>query len=185
MHISRAQQVLAIAALGLLISFGTSGPAYSDGDESCAGMGDVFELDVPGTYTAFALRPSGSSILTQVRGGHGEILATSHPTAAASAADLVSGDRFDVARQVSEVESSVMIHVQNVDTPYELFVVRVDGTNEFSDERLRPVVERVVNKSGSCLIGDLRVTFKIHTGAMYSEIGKSHVFVVDSPTPNR
>ena len=198
MHHLRILQVVTIATLTLLASCGTNYPtdiAFGHGPpseaapvaaatdvESCVGIGDVFQLDVPGTYAAFVIRSSGS-LLTEVRGSHGELLATSNPTLAnTGAVDLLSGLRFGIAPpQVFKVESSVIIHVQHDDLPYELAVVRVDGTGEFSGLNVRPPVEVVVNESGSCLIGDLRETFKIHIAAVYSDTGARQVFLVDSP----
>ena len=195
----RVLQVVTIATLTLLVSCGTNDPtdtalgfaprreanpvAAATDVESCVGMGDVFQLDVPGTYAAFAIR-SFDSLLTEVRGSHGELLATSHPTLAnTGAVDLLSGLHFGIAPpQVFKVESSVLIHVQHDDLPYELVLVRVDGTREFSGLNVRPPVEQIVNESGSCLIGDLRETFKIHTEAVYSHTGARQVFHVDSPT---
>ena len=191
----RALQVVTIVTLTLLVSCGANdrtdtaigdappreaNPAVAD-IESCVGMGDIFELDLPGTYTAFALHPSGSMV-TEVRGTHGEMLATTHPMAANTAAvDIGSGARFDISPpQVFEVEAGVMIHVQHGNSPYELVLVRIGGTVE-SGIDLRPPVEHVVNESGSCLIGDLRETFKIHTEAVYSDVGARQVFLVESP----
>ncbi|HDH02728.1 MAG TPA: hypothetical protein ENH15_00605, partial [Actinobacteria bacterium] len=188
----RVLQVITIATLTLLASCGANDPAVTAiGDapssdasravvetdvESCAGIGDVFQLDVPGTYAAFAMR-SGGSMSTEVRGGHGELLATSHRTMATTGGiDILSGFRFGIAPpQVFEVESSVLIQVQHDNSPYELVLVRVDGTREFSGLTVRPPVEKIVNESGSCLIGDLRETFKIHTEAVYSHTGARQV----------
>ena len=194
----RVLQVITIATATLLASCGANDPTVTAiGDappsettrvaaatdiEPCVVIGDVFQLDVPGTYAAFAMR-SVELLSTEVRGSHGELLATSHPTMATTAAvDFLSGLRFGIARpQVFEVESTVTIHVQHDNSPYELVVVRVDGTGEFSGGDVRPPVEHVVNESGSCLIGDLREIFKIHTQAVYSDTGARQVFLVDSP----
>jgi len=194
----RVHQVITIAIITLLASLGASDPTdAATGDapprkaspvavatdvEACAGIGDVFQLDVPGTYAAFAIGSSGS-LSTEVRGGHGEMLATSHRTMADTAAvDFASALRFGIAPpQVFKVESSVLIQVQHDNSPYELVLVRVDATREFSGLDLRPPVEKVVNESGSCLIGNLRETFKIHTEAVYSDTGARQVFLVDSP----
>lgn len=46
---------------------------------------------------------------------------------------------------------------------------------------LRPPVERIINKSGSCPVGELHETFKIHSDAVYSDTGARQVFVIDSP----
>jgi len=87
-----------------------------------------------GTCSAFAIG-SSDSLITEVRGSHGELLATSHPTMANTAAvDLASGLRFGIAPpQVFEVESSVIIQIQQDNSPYELVLVRVDGTREFAN----------------------------------------------------
>jgi hypothetical protein len=177
----RVLQVIAIATLSLSASFVANDPTNA-AVEPCEGMGDVFQLDVPGTYAAFAISSSGS-LLTEVRGSHGEMLATSDPTMADTAAvDAFSGLRFDIAPpQVFEVESSVIIHVKHDDLPYELFLVRVDGTGESTGLTVRPPVEQIVNESGSCLIGDLRETFEIHTEAVYSDAGARQIFLVGSP----
>jgi len=198
MRHQRVLQVVTIAALTLLLSWGAIDPpvtAFGDAPqrnsspvavatdvESCAGVGDVFQLDVPGTYAVFATSSSGS-VLTEVRGGHGAMLATSHlSTADTATVDFPSARRFGIAPpQVFEVESGVLIQVQHNDSPYELVLVRLDGTGEFSGLGVRPPVETIVNESGSCLIGDLRETFKIHTEAVYSETGARQVFRVDSP----
>jgi len=190
--------VVTIATLTLLASCGTNDPtdvalshvppsdaapvAAAIDVESCAGIGDVFQLDAPGTYAAFAISSSGS-LSTEVRGSHGEMLATSHSTIADTAAvDRLSGLRFGVAPpQVFEIESSVIIAVQHDDLPYELVVVRIDGTGESTGLNVRPPVEQIVNESGSCLIGDLRETFEIHTEAVYSDTDARQVFLVDSP----
>lgn len=150
--------------------------------ESCEGIGDVFQLDGPGTYTAFAIGSSGS-LVTEVRGRDSELLATSHPTKATTGAvDLPSGLRFGIAPpQVFEVESDVTIQVHHENSPYELMLVRIGSTPEFSRLNVRPPVERVVDESGSCPIGELHETFKIRTDAVYSDTGTRQVFVVDSP----
>ena len=194
----RALQILAIAALSLLASCraddgaamalidasqdsAQTAPTGAVIADSCPGMGDIFELDVPGTYTAFALHPSGSMV-TEVRGTHGEMLATTHPMAANTAAvDIVSGARFDISPpHVFEVEAGVIIHVQHGNSPYELVLVRIGGTAK-SGIDVRPPVEHVVRESGSSLIGDLRETFKIHTDAVYSDLSARQVFLVESP----
>jgi hypothetical protein len=116
MHTPRALRVLAVAALSLLISVGTIDPAsIASGEgavtgESCPGNGDVFEFDMPGTYTAFAVDGSGS-VVTEVRGAHGQMLATTNLTAPSTAeVDLVSAARFDIASaQVFDVEAGVII----------------------------------------------------------------------------
>lgn len=150
--------------------------------QSCEGTGDVFQLDVPGTYAAFAIG-SSDSLLTEVRGSNSELLATSHPTkATASPVDLPSGLRFGVAApQVFDVESEVTIQVHHDNSPYELMLVRIAGTREFSRLNVRPPVERVVNESGSCRTGDSHETFKIHTDAVYSDLGARQIFVIGSP----
>ncbi len=200
----RILQVITIAALTLLVSWGSIDPpvtalgdapqrttspvAVATDVESCPGIGDVFQLDVdvfqldvPGTYAAFATSSSGS-LLTEVRGGHGQLLATSNRSMADTTVDFASALRFGIAPpQVFEVESSVDIVVQHDNSPYELVLVRVDGTSEFRGSSVRPPVETIVNESGSCLIGDLRETFKIHTEAVDSETGARRVFLVDSP----
>jgi hypothetical protein len=193
-----AFRVITIAAITLLASAGSNDatgaatgeaapseadPAVATTDvEPCVGIGDVFQLDVPGTYATFAIGSSGP-LSTEVRGSHGELLATSDPKMATTGAvDPASGLRFGIAPpQVFEVESSVVIHVQRDNSPYQLVVVRVDGTREPSGFDVRPPVERIFNESGSCLIGDLRETFKIHTDAVYSDVGGRQVFLVDSP----
>ena len=177
----RVLRVITIATITLLASFVAKDPTDA-AVEPCAGMGDVFQVDVPGTYAAFAISSSGS-LLTEVRGSHGELLATSHRTMAnTGGVDFASGLRFGIAPpQVFKVESSVVIHVQHDNSPYELVLVRVGPTGESSGSNVRPPVERVVNESGSCLIGDLRETFKIRTEAVYSDTGARQVFLVDSP----
>lgn len=107
--------------------------AFEPDVESCLGMGDVFELDVPGTYTAFAIGSSGS-LVTEVRGSDSELLATSHPTKATTVAvDLPSGLRIGIAPlQVFEVESDVKIQVHHENSPYELMLVRIGSTAEFN-----------------------------------------------------
>ena len=194
----RTIRVIAITALSLLISCGANDPtgiALSDArvddaqaaltdaitDESCPGVGDVFELDMAGTYTAFAVDASGP-VVTEVRGSHGQMLATTHSTAANTAeVDLVSAARFDIAPpQVFEVEAGVIIHVQHGNSPYELVLVRIGGTAK-SGTDVRPPVEHVVRESGSCLIGDLRETFQIHTDAVNSDLSARQVFLVESP----
>lgn len=50
-----------------------------------------------------------------------------------------------------------------------------------SDVSVRPPVEYVVNKAGSCLIGDLRETFKIDIDAVYSDSGSTQAFLIESP----
>jgi len=183
----RILQVITIAAVTLLASGGaidqTNAAVVEIDVESCVQMGDVFQLDVPGTYVAFAIGSSGP-LLTDVRGNHGEMLATSHPTMSNTATvDLLAAFRFGIAPpQVFEVESSVIIHVQHDDSPYELVLIRMGREAESSRLEVRPPVERVVNESGSCLIGDLRESFKIHTEAVYSETGARQVFLIDSPS---
>lgn len=174
----RVLQVITIATATLLASCGTNDPtdnapgdasssettlvAAATNTEPCVGIGDVFQPNVPGTYAAFAMR-SVESLSTEVGGSHGKLLATSHPTVDTTAVvDSASALRFDIAPpQVFEVESSVIIHIQHDGFPYELVLVRVDGTREFSGWDVRPSVEKIVNESGSCLIGDLRETFRV------------------------
>jgi hypothetical protein len=150
--------------------------------DACGGRGDVFQLDDPGTYTAFAVDSSGR-LSTEVRGSDGERLATSHPTAAnTTAVDLPTGLRFGIAPpQLFEVELPVTIHVRSDESSYELFVVRIDGTGEFSGLDVRPPVERVIDGPASCLIGNLRETYKIHTQAVHSDTGARQVFAVHFP----
>jgi hypothetical protein len=187
MHTPRALRVLAVAALSLLISVGTIDPAsIASGEgavtgESCPGNGDVFEFDMPGTYTAFAVDGSGS-VVTEVRGAHGRMLATTNSTAPSTAeVDLVSAARFDIASaQVFDVEAGVIINVQHGNLPYELVVVRV-GVTEKSGIDIRPSLEHVVNESGPCLIGDLRDSYKIHAEAVSSDADARQVFLVESP----
>jgi len=194
----RVLHAITIATLTLLVSFGARNPSNAavgeappseanpalveTGVGSCVGIGDVFQVDVPGRYAALAISSFGS-LLTEVRGGHGELLASSDPTMATTGAvDLLSGLRFGVAPpQVFKVESSVIIHVQHDNSPYELVLVRVGSSGKSSGLNVRPPVEQIVNESGSCLVSDLRETFKIHADAVYSDAGARQVFIVDSP----
>ena len=193
----RTLQAIAIAAYSVLVPFGSgylidgaTGDAseansvvVETDDASCEGTGDVFQLDVPGTYVAFTVHPSGS-LLTEVRGSDNELLATSHPTTATTApVDVPSGHRFGVAApQVFQVvESGVTIHVNHDHSPYELVLVRIDGTAEFSRLNVRPPVEHIINKPSPCPTGDFPDMFKVHTDAVYSNPTARQIFLIESP----
>lgn len=146
---------------------------------TCADAGDVFELDVPGTYAAFAMTSTGV-LPTHVRGGHGEVLATTRASAYNTVpVDVASGAKFGIAPpQVFELASNVMIHVESQDAPYELVIVRLGKDDNEGRIDIRPPVERVLNESGSCLIGDLREYFRIRTDATYSDLNARQVFMI-------
>lgn len=195
----RALQALSIAAFTVLVPWGvnhvtdtTAGDLAETKLESevvksdvgsCAATGDVFLLDVPGTYTAFAVNRSGS-LLTEVRASGGDVLATSHQTRVTTrAVDLPSGLRFGVAApQVFEVKSEVTIHVHHENSTYELLLVHFGETPEFSRFDVRPPVERIADESGSCPDGGGPETFKVHIDAVYFDTVARQVFVVDSPS---
>lgn len=155
---------------------------YTAATASCSDAGDVFELDVPGTYTAFA-STSTSALPTHVRSSHGEVLATTHPTAHNTIPiDTAAGAQFGITPppQVFEVTSNVMIHVEGQNAPYELVIVRLGEDGNKGPIAIRPPVERVVNQAGSCLLGDLREYSRVHIDAVYSDPSVRQVFVVES-----
>ena len=93
--------------------------------------------------------------------------------------DLATGVQFGVAApQVFESSSSVLVHVESEDVPYELVIVRLGAEGNGDQIIIRPPVEHVVDESGSCLVGDLREYFRIRTDAVYSELDARQVFVV-------
>ncbi|MFT7599506.1 MAG: hypothetical protein ACI8TP_002439 [Acidimicrobiales bacterium] len=204
MYVPAASRVFAIAALSLLASCGVNDAANSEVSNtpqdtiqtaflnqtapsgpktagSCPGVGDVFELAVPGTYTAFAIGPSGS-MATEMRGLGGEVLATTQPAATNVArVDIAAAARFDISPpQIFEVETEVTIHVQHSNSPYELVLVRIGDEGEFALD-IRPPVEHVVSESGSCPNGDSPETFRILTDAVYSAPDARQVFLIESP----
>ncbi len=197
MRRTRAIQAFSAAALTVLVPWGATyvtdtavddvvpdevNPVVVEGDlEPCDGIADVFQLDVPGTYTALAVSSSGP-LVTEVRGAGGELLATSHPaTATTRPVDLPTGFRFGIAApQVFEVESTVTIQVQREDSPYDLFLVRIGNTPEPSGFDVHPPLERVASEPGFCSVGERHDIFKIRTDAVYSDVSARQVFVVHS-----
>jgi hypothetical protein len=153
---------------------------------SCESSNDVYRLDVPGTYSVF-VRQSSTLASTEVRSSHGEILASSQAGIASTAAvDLLTGVRFGLTPlPVFDIETSVLIQVEHHNSPYELVIVRLDDSQEWSRLDVRPPVTSVINESGSCLIGDLRETLEIHTDGVNSQDGARQVFLVASPSPTR
>ncbi len=188
----RTLQAITIAAISVLVPWGAGYLTDTAPDDasgvasaalaSCAPTGDVFQLDVPGTYVAFAIDRSGP-LLTEVEGSHGDLLATSRPMiATAGVVDLASGVRFGIPPpQVFEVTSSVMIDVEHNRSTYELVVVRIDGARGFSGFRVRPPVEPITDESWVCPGGGLGEVFKIRTDAVYSDPDARQIFVIDSP----
>lgn len=181
--------LVTLAGVGMLLRASTTHAttvhqlevAVSDTETTCADPEDLFELDVPGTYSAFAMT-STQALPTHVRGSHGELLATTHPIAYnAVAVDVAAASQFDVAPpQTFELTTNAMIHVESQDSPYELVIVR-HGEDE--NERgivIRPRVERVLDESGSCLVGDLREYTRVHIDAVYSDPNARQVFIVES-----
>ncbi len=156
------------SAPGVAATVGGAPAPASSTAMTCA-PGDVFELNAPGTYTAFAITSTGA-LPTHVRGPHGQVLATTHPFAYNTApVDLASASRFDIAPPpIFETTSNVMIHVEGQGAPYELVIVRL-GEDGVGDIDIWPPVERVFNESGSCLVGDLREYFRIRTDSVYSD----------------
>ncbi len=172
----------ALAGIGATIrASATDAAAASNTMTPCASSGDLYELDVPGTYSTFAIASIGA-VPTHVRGSHGEILATTDPSTDNMAPiDLASGARFGIAPpQVFELTSDVMIHVESPDAPYELIIVRLGEDGNESRIDIRPPVERVLNESGSCLIGDLREYSRVRIDTVYSDLNAREVFVVES-----
>ncbi len=155
--------------------------AVSNAMTTCAESGDVFELDVPGTYSAFAMT-STEVLPTHVRGSHGEVLATTHPMAYNTVpVDAAAAVRFGIAPpQTFELTSNVLIHVESQDVSYELVVVRLGEDDNGGGIDIRPPVERVLNESGSCLIGDIREYWRVHVDAVYSDLSARQVFLVES-----
>ncbi len=183
-----ASSCVFVALLGFLATQATVGANSVDhfrsvAPPSCESSNDVYRLDVPGTYSVF-VRQSSALASTEVRGSHGEMLATSQAGIANTAAvDLLTGVRFGVTPPpVFDIETSVLIQVEHHDSPYELVIVRLDGSQEWSRLDVRPPVTSVINESGSCLIGDLRETLEIYTGGVNSHVGVRQVFLVASPT---
>lgn len=150
----------------------------------CAGIGDVYLLTEPGSYSTFASTPSDQAVV-EVRGTHGEMLATSPATIANPAAiDLLTGARFDVAPPpVFDVVSNVLIHVRHDGSPYELVVVRTNGSQTWSGHDIHPPVEATTNEPDSCLTGNHAATLRIHTDAAYSDVDARQVFRIASPEP--
>ncbi len=148
---------------------------------SCDDAGDVYRLDEPGLYTAFVSTPASSAVV-EVRGLHGEVLATSPSSVAnAAAVDLATGVRFGVAPPpVFDVKSSVLIHVSHDESPYELVLVRLDRREEWSGLDVHPPVETMVRDSDSCLIGDHPETMRIRTDGVYSDTTARQVFRIAS-----
>ena len=157
---------------------------WSVAPTSCESSNDVYRLDVPGTYSVF-VRQSSTLASTEVRGSHGEMLATSQASIANTAAvDLLTGVRFGVTPPpIFDVETSVLIQVEHHNSPYELVIVRLTDSQEWSRLDVHPPVTSVINGSGSCLIGDLRETLEIHTDGVNSHLGVRQVFLVPSPIP--
>ena len=151
---------------------------------ACESSNDVYRLDVPGTYSVF-VRRSSTLASTEVRGSHGEMLATSQASIANTAGvDLLTGVRFGVTPPpIFDVETSVLIQVEHHNSPYELVIVRLTDSQEWSRLDVHPPVTSVINGSGSCLIGDLRETLEIHTDGVNSHLGVRQVFLVASPIP--
>jgi len=180
--------LLTIAGIGTTIRASNAHAAASHQPEAtawnitttCADMGEVFELDVPGTYAAFAMTSTGA-LPTHVRGSHGEVLATTHATADNTIpVDSAAGARFGITPpQVFELTSNVMIHVESQDAPYELVIVRLGEEDNESRIDISPPVERVLNESGSCLIGNLREYSRVRIDAVYSDLNARQVFVVE------
>ncbi len=75
----------------------------------------------------------------------------------------------------------VLIHVEHHNSPYELVLIRLDDSREWSRLDVRPPVTSVIDESGSCLIGDLRETHEIHTDAVHTQDGVRQVFLLASP----
>jgi hypothetical protein len=181
--------VLTVAGIGISIRASTTQAAAVHRPEAieantmttCADAGEFFELDVPGTYTAFAMASTGA-LPTHVRGSHGEVLASTHPTTYnMDVVDVAAGARFGITPpQLFELTSNVMIHVESQDAPYELVIVRLGEEDSEGRIDIRPPVEHVVNESGSCLIGDLRKYSRVHIDAVYSDQNARQVFVVES-----
>lgn len=186
MHHQQARRAIIVLSIALLVSCGaperTGAAVIETGAERCDGLGDVFQLSAPGTYTAMAIDSSGL-LPTEVRGMHGEVLATASPTGARDGrADPLAWLRFGRPRpQMFTVESPVMIHVQHKSGPYELTLLRSGDAHGMSDVSVRPPVEHVVNEAGSCLIGESRETFKIDIEAVYSHSGSTQAFLIESP----
>jgi hypothetical protein len=157
-----------------------------DQPPKCASDHDVYRLDEPGTYATFVTRGSEMAS-TEIRGDHGQMLATSYvSTAKMAAVDTLTGTRFGVAPPpVFDVETSVLVHVEHHNSPYELVIVRLDDSPEWSESEVRPPVTSVINESGSCLIGDLWETLEIHTDGVDSNGGGRQVFLVESPVRQR
>ena len=181
--------VLTVAGIGTTIRASTTQAAAVHRPEAiaantmttCVDAGEFFELDVPGTYAAFAMASTGA-LPTHVRGSHGEVLSTTNPTTYnVVPVDVAAGVRFGITPpQLFELTSSVMIHVESQDAPYELVIVRLgEGDNDGRID-IRPPVERVVNESGSCLIGDLPEYSRVRLDAVYSDLNDRQVFVVES-----
>ena len=149
---------------------------------ACESSNDVYRLDVPGTYSVF-VRRSSTLASTEVRGSHGEMLATSQASIANTAGvDLLTGVRFGVTPPpIFDVETSVLIQVEHHNSPYELVIVRLDDSPDWSEGEVRPPVTSVINESGSCLIGDLWETLEVHIDGTYSHDGGRQVFLVESP----
>lgn len=175
---------LFVALLGFPAAQANSVDAiWSAAPTACESSNDVYRLDVPGTYSVF-VRRSSTLASTEVRGTHGKMLATSHAGIANTAAvDLLTGVRFGVAPPpVFDIETSVLIQVEHRNSPYELVIVRLADSQEWSRLGVRPPVTSVINESGTCLIGDLRETLEIHTDGVNSHVGVRQVFLVASPT---
>lgn len=183
----RAHHLKYLIAFGVLLTLAGVGTTlrasttHANTMTTCADSGDVFELDIPGTYSAFAMT-STEALPTHVRGSHGEVLATTHPMAYNTVpVDAAAAIRFGIAApQTFELTSNVMIHVESQDAPYELVIVRLGEDDNEGGIDIRPPVQRVLNESGSCLIGDLREYSRVHIDAVYSDLSARQVFVVES-----
>ncbi len=173
------------AAANTVVASANPADDWSASASKCAQGADVYRLAEPGTYSAFASTPSGAAVV-EIRDPNGEMLATSRSTVAKPVmVDLLTGVRFGVAPPpLFEVNSSVLIHVQQDGSPYELVVVRIDGGQGWSDVDVHPPVEAVISDWDSCLTGSHSETMRIRTDAVYSAVDARQVFRLPSPTPS-
>ncbi|MEM9745922.1 MAG: hypothetical protein AAF945_04440 [Actinomycetota bacterium] len=172
--------VAVAATLGAVAWFGAVATAGSDSD-ACDARTTTYRLSEPGSYSAFT-RSSSGSVALEVLGADGESLVESPARMmTANGFDLRSAMRFGVpVPAVFEVESSVDLRVESADEPFDLVVVRLSGSDEWSGREVQAPVTTLPETLDGCGPTGSSPVRTIDPGGVYSDVTAHQVFVISS-----
>jgi hypothetical protein len=180
----------ALAPVLLLLALGSPTTGIRSPDHASCGVpaADAFELDQPGTYSAFAL---GTGIgvdgrrrtyPVRVVAGNGAIVVADPPfTSNVGRVDLVAGIEYRIEPpSVFDVRAPVVIRVDGGDHAYELVVVRLAGDPDAaSSTAVRPAV--VPADPAACATDSNVARYRILTNSVWWDTRGRQTFVVSRP----